>query len=237
MARNEEKAQSMLYRFREAQAVELGVRKFEKRPASANMVDDSKEAEKWRNHVIRELTRKVAKIQDSSLSEHEVRDLNDNINKLFREKRAWEYRIKDLGGPDYRRAQPRLFDDTGREVPGSQGYRYFGRAKELPGVKELFEHEEMDEKSKTRSDMFRSVDADYYGYRDEDDGKLLEYERQISEAESDKMEEDTKADGDILKDLMFINPIKVPSAQDMEAWLLQRRKQELVNKYLGTATA
>ncbi|KAJ3213812.1 NineTeen Complex (NTC) component [Dinochytrium kinnereticum] len=249
MARNEEKAQSMLYRFREAQAVELGVRKFEKRPASANMVDDPKEAEKWRNHVIRELTRKVAKIQDSALSEHDVRDLNDKINKQLREKRAWEYRIKELGGPDYRRSN-RLFDDNGKEVPGSQGYRYFGRAKELPGVKELFEQEgfekcnlggtnrhvvEMEEKSKTRSDMFRSVDADYYGYRDEDDGKLLAYERQIAEGADGETEEKVPqtAQKEILQDLMFINPIKVPTSQDMEAWLIQRRKQELVNKFLG----
>ncbi|KAJ3086431.1 NineTeen Complex (NTC) component, partial [Phlyctochytrium bullatum] len=128
----------MLYRFREAQAIELGVRKFEKRPASANMVDDAREAEKWRSHLIRELTRKVMKIQEPTLAEHEVRTMNDEINKLFREKRAWEYRIKDLGGPNYLRAQPRLFDDDGSEVPGSGGYRYFGRAKDLPGVKELF---------------------------------------------------------------------------------------------------
>ena len=27
--------------------------------------------------------------------------MNDEINRLFREKRHWEYRIKELGGPDY----------------------------------------------------------------------------------------------------------------------------------------
>ncbi|KAJ3096647.1 NineTeen Complex (NTC) component [Phlyctochytrium planicorne] len=234
MARNEEKAQSMLYRFREAQAFELGVKKFEKRPASANMVDDAKEAEKWRNHLLREITRKVAKIQDSTLSEHDIRDLNDNINKLMREKKAWEYRIKELGGPDLRRSQPRLFDDNGKEVPGSHGYRYFGRAKELPGVKELFEQEEMEEKSKSRSDMHKSVDADYYGYRDEDDGKLLEYERKLSQAK-DGDDIQTANSGDMLKDLMFLNPIRVPTSKDMENWLIERRKQELLNSYGITA--
>jgi len=35
------------------------------------------------------------------LAEHKIRDLNDQINKLLREKYHWEKRIKELGGPDY----------------------------------------------------------------------------------------------------------------------------------------
>ena len=30
-----------------------------------------------------------------------IRDLNDEINKLIREKGHWEVRIVELGGPDY----------------------------------------------------------------------------------------------------------------------------------------
>ena len=37
-----------------------------------------------------------------SLNDFQIRDLNDEINRLMREKRHWEYRIKELGGPDYR---------------------------------------------------------------------------------------------------------------------------------------
>ena len=37
----------------------------------------------------------------ASLSEYRVRDLNDYINKLLRDKGLWEKRIKELGGPDY----------------------------------------------------------------------------------------------------------------------------------------
>ena len=32
---------------------------------------------------------------------------------------------------------------------------------------------------RTRFDLYKNVDADYYGYRDEEDGTLLEYEREI----------------------------------------------------------
>lgn len=37
----------------------------------------------------------------AGLGEFRIRDLNDEINKLLREKRHWQERIKDLGGPDY----------------------------------------------------------------------------------------------------------------------------------------
>jgi Isy1-like splicing family len=35
------------------------------------------------------------------LSHYELRQLNDEINQLFREKGRWEYRIKELGGKNY----------------------------------------------------------------------------------------------------------------------------------------
>jgi len=47
--------------------------------------------------------------------------------------------IKELGGPDYRKIGPKMLDHEGKEVPGNRGYKYFGAAKDLPGVKELFE--------------------------------------------------------------------------------------------------
>ena len=37
-----------------------------------------------------------------------LRDLNDEINKLIREKGHWERRIVELGGPDYARAAPKV---------------------------------------------------------------------------------------------------------------------------------
>ncbi|CAG8727130.1 11286_t:CDS:2, partial [Ambispora leptoticha] len=65
MARNEEKAQSMLYRFREAQAAELGLLKpKERRPYLASDCTNVREAEKWRQQILREISRKVSKIQD-----------------------------------------------------------------------------------------------------------------------------------------------------------------------------
>jgi len=66
--------------------------------------------------IIREIAKKVAQIQNAGLGEFRIRDLNDEINKLLREKRHWEVQIKELGGPDYSRVGPRMLDHEGREV-------------------------------------------------------------------------------------------------------------------------
>ena len=50
-----------------------------------------------------------------------IRDLNDEINKLIREKGHWERRIVDLGGPDYARAAPKVQDSQGFEIKGATG--------------------------------------------------------------------------------------------------------------------
>lgn len=51
-----------------------------------------------------------------------MRDVNDDINKLLREKRHWENQIVSLGGANYRRNVP-MIDEDGKEVPGTKGYK------------------------------------------------------------------------------------------------------------------
>jgi len=149
----------------------------ERRPALASECTDVKKAEKWRLEIIREIGKKIAQIQNPGLGEFKIRDLNDEINKFLRTKYHWEVRIKELGGPDYKRIAPKMLDREGREVPGNRGYKYFGAAKDLPGVRELFEKPQRDDHKKTRGELQRFVDADYYGYMDDDDGILIPLEQ------------------------------------------------------------
>lgn len=120
----------------------------------------------------------------AGLTDYEVRDLNDEINRLLREKRHWENQIVALGGANYRR-NVAMLDDDGKEVPGTKGYKYFGRAKELPGVKELFvsKKTEEDEENKVQNyyKKFMSQGPAYFGDLDETDGKLLEFEMHAEE--------------------------------------------------------
>ena len=59
-------SRSMLFRFREAQQAELGLtnRKTDRRPRLASSVNTLRECERWRGEILREISRKVSKIQD-----------------------------------------------------------------------------------------------------------------------------------------------------------------------------
>lgn len=52
----------------------------------------------------------------------------------MKEKYVWEVQLRNLGGPNYGISTGKVVDDDGREVPGQRGYRYYGRARELPGI-------------------------------------------------------------------------------------------------------
>ena len=181
MARSAEKAMAILSRWTTMMANEGKEEKPTKRPFLATECDDLQEAEKWRRQVIRDVSKRVAQIQNAGLGEFRIRDLNDEINKLLREKRHWEDRIVELGGPDYAKVGPKMLDSEGKELPGNRGYKYFGAARDLPGVRELFEQEPPKPVRKTRAELYKDIDADYYGYRDEDDGVLIPLEMEVEQ--------------------------------------------------------
>jgi pre-mRNA-splicing factor ISY1 len=60
----------------------------------------------------------------ATLGDYEIRDLNDEINQLMREKRHYETQIVNLGGANYKRGNQMMTDDAGREVPGTRGYKW-----------------------------------------------------------------------------------------------------------------
>ncbi|KAK5198524.1 NineTeen Complex (NTC) component, partial [Cryomyces antarcticus] len=193
--------------------------------------------------VVKEISRKVSKIQDTALSDFQVRDLNDELNRLFREKWAWESQIRRLGGPNYMRGGgARVFDDDGREIPGGgKGYRYFGRARELPGVKELFEAAKPKAKEEkageTRADLRRLVDASYYGYGlDEEDGTLLAYEAGKEAEAFDNLLLQSEEDGEdrewepLPGDAGDGVGWSLPTSEEVQEELVDRRRRRLLDK-------
>jgi pre-mRNA-splicing factor ISY1 len=128
--------------------------------------------------------------------------LNDEINNLLREKRHFETQIVNLGGANYKRGNASMLDDDGKEVPGTRGYKYFGRARELPGVKEMFSksskshapnfikegayriaQQATEESARNASfQMFRNQGPEYYGDFDEADEALAKEEEEASKA-------------------------------------------------------
>jgi pre-mRNA-splicing factor ISY1 len=217
MARPEEKAQAMLnkwVRMRDESdpnsQLSRQLRTRQKRPHLASQCEHLSDALHYRNQIIREITEGVRKIQNAGLGEHAIRDLNDSINKLIREKYHWNRRIKELGGKDYNKEERKamaqaasqeqggagiegvsLLDDQqqGLSLKGSGGYRYFGAAKDLPGVRELFARHAAKITKRKRGDVYKYITPDYYGLRDEEDGVLLELEHDLAVRGQKKLRE------------------------------------------------
>jgi len=190
MARNSEKAMTALARWRDLklQSEGGGSEKFtgvRRRPFLAEECSDIRSCKRWRREIVQEISQKMAQIQNAGLGEFRLRDLNDEINKLIREKRHWEHRILKLGGPNYMMSN-KMLDSEGKELQWNKGYKYFGASKDLPGVRELFEPDPPKPLKKTRAEYMRYVDAHYFGYMDEEDGQVMPLE---AEAERRAREE------------------------------------------------
>ena len=256
MARNAEKGQTMLNRFYMAKQQEGKVKAL--RPYLASECKDLGRSEKWRRQVINEIVKKVSQIQNAGLGEYRIRDLNDEINKLMREKGHWEDHIIELGGTDHRKHGPKMLDHEGRELPGNRGYKYYGVAKDLPGVRDLWAQEPPKPAKRTRGELGRLVDADYYGYRDDDDGVLIlqeaEEERRAMADALDRWQgergerggeegniyavgadSDSEGEGETRgaaeREEGEESYVKVPTQEEVEEALLRRRKMELLEKY------
>ena len=219
-----------------------------RRPYLASECRDLDQADKWRQEILREVGKLVMEIQNAGLGEHRLRDMNDQINKLTREKHHWEKQIIKLGGPNYiaqgRRAQDEAAADgyvDGMDQRGGM-YRYYGAAKNLPGVKELFEKPEKRTVRRTRHQMYKNIDMDYYGMRDDDDGVLVKLE---SEAEAGLLQakiakweegraarqaagtgqEEEEAEEEAAQ---FVAHVEVPDQAAVQQAILARRKRELL---------
>ena len=160
--RNEGKAQTMLNRWISIETQMIS-QSMGKRPKDINSINNVQICNIWRNQVIKEIAKKVGDIQNASLGEALIRDLNDEINHLFEEKAQWEAKIKKLGGADYKKFEPKSLDAEGYEVPQAGGYRYFGAAKNLPGVAELFVNKPKEIPKRSYMDMYKGIDLEYYG--------------------------------------------------------------------------
>jgi pre-mRNA-splicing factor ISY1 len=219
--KNEEKAHAMLNRW-VAIKKELNSRSKEKRPKYTSECHNLQDCERWRNQIIKEITKKVADIQNASLGEFRIREMNDDINKLFREKSEWESRIKELGGVDYKKLTPKTFDAEGYEVPNSGGYKYWGAAKDLPGVRELFAVQAPNAPRKNIIEMYKGINEEYYGDYD-DDEEMLQMEKQ-------REEELMKEYLNELKEINKTQPLKKKKGNDGEAYHIEHIRDITITK-------
>jgi pre-mRNA-splicing factor ISY1 len=118
--------------------------------------------------------------------------------------------------------------------------RYFGRARELPGVKEMFEAATLkpreDKPLESRADLRKQVDASYYGYNlDEEDGTLLAYEMQKEKEAFESLL--AGKDGQAPKgweplpgDAGDGEGWRLPTSDEVQEELVERRRRRLLDK-------
>ncbi|KAL7577610.1 hypothetical protein ACA910_015130 [Epithemia clementina (nom. ined.)] len=213
MARPAEKARAMLNKWvalREKGNTPGGGgsdrRQPQRRPHLASDCEHLADAERFRGQIVREISLGIAQIQNPALPEHEIRDLNDAINRKLREKWHWNKRILELGGLDYnaierqRQIEQQQPGGGGGDVWVGSGYRYFGVAKTLPGVAEYLakEEERVTKQSllSSQRERHKHLTPDYFGWRDEEDGVLLEVEALASWQQQQEQQQRQRNDND-----------------------------------------
>lgn len=105
-------------------AIETGLSmpKDAERPKSTLSITTIKECEHWRNQVIRDVSKKLSKIQNPAISHFHIQTLNDEINDLVAEKNRWDHRLKQLGGKNFVQLT-NLTDNQGAHIHGKRGYK------------------------------------------------------------------------------------------------------------------
>lgn len=231
MSRNVDKANSVLVRYQELQAEEgSGYKDYSryKRPTKLSSVKSLNEAQQWRKQITREINDKITRIYDPSLNEIQVQELNDELNELLTEQNKWDwYMSKVLGGkrPDKRRRD----DMVGGKL--INGKRYFGRALELPEVKDILKKQQDDEiygkngKGIVNTKLIpKDKSAPYYGAEKMVSEELIEFEEQWTSILRKKIKGNDRLSGEKLENI----DTKIPTIQDMESWLVEERKKKLL---------
>ena len=69
-----------------------------------------------------------------------------------------------------------MYDAQGHEIPGFGGYRYFGAAKDLPGVNNVYKRQVPIAPEKTSNQIRKMIDEEYFGDSETYDEQLLKEE-------------------------------------------------------------
>lgn len=168
------------------------------------------EAESVRGDLFQDFSRVLTTLHAEDTPFEDIRELNERANALLRARRAWEHRIKELGGPDHLR---------GAKMAGSvavNGYRYFGRARELPDVVAMLEKKKQEEK-----DVKETVDAETESLRKRDalNAVILEEGYYGDNACVNRVKSEI---------LMFDELGEAPSLSQIEAVVVERKKAQLL---------
>lgn len=178
-------------------------------------------------------------LYDFSLSEYQLREINDEINHLHRRRINYEKQIIRLGGLDYSKAK--VFEDEGKEVPGGNGYRYYGLAKDIPGIRELLVPLKRKRKvlKKRLNEVTQDLDLDYFGFHsDKREAELLKLEEEAERVfkekareEADKNESETDGENSEATDYGEMLDFDSLEKEEERRMALEERKRKLLENF------
>lgn len=235
----------MLYRFRKAiqnEEADTWSPQNPNEPLQPSTCTNLSAALYARRLLTKDISRKLSRIQDASLDDATIRSLNDDLNRMIRERHEWDATLRALGHTE-RDKTIKWGDDLLPEPGNTHGYYYFGRAKELPGVKELLNpRKEQVTKLPARILMMqRTADNEYYGIADPD-----------SEAEKFRLQEEAQVERKLLSiegsavDWVTGLPVmlppfleypaiphapQVPTQDQVEEYLVAQQRKRLLARY------
>lgn len=202
------------------------MQKKDKRPTNPKHVKNISDCEIWRSKIIKEISNKIVEIQNTLYEEDKIKAVNDKINILLNEKDDWEERILQLGGKDYR------LDDQGEMKRKKGEYMYFGRARELPGVRELYEIEKVSAPKLKIEDMYKNINKFYFeGYDNFNDFNICNIE--TTKDENNYEEEEEEIDNIIKSINNYNNTNSKDNFNIVDDILLKNKKNELI-EYITT---
>lgn len=227
-----DKANSVLVRFQEQQAESAtGYKDYSryKRPKNVSRIKSLKEANEWKRQVSKEIQQKSTRIYDPSLNEVQIAELNDELNDLFKEWKRWQWHINHTLMEKKTKRKTledgHLLANAGKLIHGK---RYFGRALELPEVKEWQESQKQNSTDIVNIKRVPRNKNDFY-YHGKATAALTEFETNwtpilkahynvpVNEREEEETTQQTQE-------------MHVPTLSDMEHWLVQRRKKKLMEE-------
>lgn len=198
-----ESRNDLLNRWVRKQRLENMEKSWEK-PSDPGTVKSLAVCERWRKRICQEIDTKLDRLYNEPLPEAETKYLNDEVNNILKEIRRWEIRIMELGGIDYSRVSLKTSTGDLLNTSGNR-YQYFGRARDLPGVKELLEEEKKQRTNASmrvnKSVLMSRVDPSYYGLFEDNDlteqERAIEIERGVLNSNADLETEPIPSDDEI----------------------------------------
>lgn len=241
--------QKILHRFQEALLIEEGAKLDphlrDQRPKPSECTNLSLAEDVCRT-VVREISKKISKIQDPILEEAQLRMLNEEINRLVQEKQEWDRRVLQLGGIERNPLRWLTQDDQiSADAPPPltlAGKYYFGRAKELPEYQEALRNARSSSTKrveKQKAEKLDNLNPFYYGYLTPEEEAELQTAERLAEQLRDEHPVDWQTGLPIHPDLLdtplpaciIPPPVHIPTQAEVEAMLVQRRKSQLIKEF------